>query len=87
MNDTNPENPTFGALLRQQRTAKDLTLDQLAEKSGLSVPGIIKIEADDSKPDKETVNKLCDALGVDDQVRLQLVDAANRKRENRGPML
>jgi transcriptional regulator with XRE-family HTH domain len=55
---------TTGELLLEQRMKAGLTQDALAERAGISVRTIQRIEADVEKPHSETVRKLAKALGV-----------------------
>jgi transcriptional regulator with XRE-family HTH domain len=45
-----PSTAAFAALLRQHRLAAGLTQEGLAERSGLSVYGIQKLEAGTTRP-------------------------------------
>jgi transcriptional regulator with XRE-family HTH domain len=51
-----------GELLRQHRLAAGLTQGSLAERAGLSVHGIQKLEGGTSHPQRETVQRLMAAL-------------------------
>jgi transcriptional regulator with XRE-family HTH domain len=64
----------FGAWLRKARSAKDFSIPQLAQKSGVSIPAIYNIENGKSiNPQKETRKKLEKALGkkVPDEVTIE----------------
>lgn len=50
--------------LKLHRKAKNLTLEQLAEKTGLTASYLSKIERGLSEPSAETVQKLCYALSI-----------------------
>ena len=52
----------FGALLRQHRVAAGLTQEALAERPGLSVYGIQKLERGTTKPYRDTPARLASAL-------------------------
>lgn len=54
---------TFGMKLYQTRKANNLTLDELAKKSGLVVSTISKLERDLIVPTEYTTSKLIEALG------------------------
>ena len=53
---------TFGALLRRHRLAAGLTQEQLAERAGLSVYGIQKLERGTTHPYRDTAARLAAAL-------------------------
>jgi len=53
---------TFGELLRQHRRAARLTQEELAERAGLSVHGVQKIERGATHPYRETAQRLLQAL-------------------------
>jgi non-specific serine/threonine protein kinase len=63
---------SFGDLLRQHRRAPGLTQEALAERAGLTVDGIRKLERGVTRPNRHTVQCLVAALGLSDvdQVRL-----------------
>ena len=52
----------FGTLLRQHRLAAGLTQEALAERAGLSVYGIQKLEAGTTHPYRDTAQRLALAL-------------------------
>jgi transcriptional regulator with XRE-family HTH domain len=52
----------FGALLRQHRLAAGLTQEQLAERAGMSVFGIQKLERGTTHPFRDTAERLTAAL-------------------------
>jgi transcriptional regulator with XRE-family HTH domain len=54
----------FGPLLRQHRVAAGLTQEALAERAGLSVYGIQKLEAGTTHPYRDTAQRLALALGL-----------------------
>src|SRR5205085_404303 len=67
----------FSALLRRFRRAKGLTQEELAERSGLSVRTIRRLETGESvNPQLDTVRLLADALGLTPDERAQLLAAA-----------
>ncbi len=75
----------FGELVRRHRQAAGLTLDELAERAGLSAKGIGAIERGERRaPRKETVNRLADALQLPPSERAVLEAAA---RPHDGPRL
>src|SRR4030088_380577 len=52
----------FGDLLRQHRLAAGLTQEALAERAGLSMHGIQKLERGVTRPYRDTVRRLLAAL-------------------------
>lgn len=54
----------LGDALKQRRVERELTLDQLAEKSGVSRSAISKIERGDSTASTSTLGKLAEALDL-----------------------
>lgn len=54
----------FGRRLRQLRRQKDLTQEQLAEATGLSVDMLSNIERGVNAPSFETIEKLAQALDI-----------------------
>ncbi|MEV4352745.1 helix-turn-helix transcriptional regulator, partial [Actinoplanes sp. NPDC049596] len=64
----------FGALLRRLRIAADLTLEQLAEASGVSDRGISDMERGVSRsPRARTLEAIADGLGLDRAGRERLL--------------
>src|SRR5229473_3489902 len=57
-----PASATFGDLLRQYRLAAGLTQAGLAERAGLSVHGIQKLERGVTHPFRDTAHRLAAAL-------------------------
>jgi transcriptional regulator with XRE-family HTH domain len=55
---------TFGALLRRHRLAAGLTQEALAERAGLSVYGIQKLERGITHPYRDTAARLVSALDL-----------------------
>ena len=82
---------SVGDLLRDQRVRHDLTLEDLAARSGISDRAISDIERGVSRgPRKSTVQLLCDALGLRGEDRTALLRAARDGRAGRsrlGPHL
>jgi len=64
---------TFGDLLRQHRRAAGFTQEDLAERAGLSVTGIQKLERGATHPYRDTAQRLLQALqlGPDEQARFR----------------
>jgi predicted ATPase/transcriptional regulator with XRE-family HTH domain len=59
----------FGALLRQQRLAADLTQEALAERAGLGRRSIQHLERGDVLPRRETARRLAIVLGLTGEQR------------------
>ena len=57
-------NEAIGERVRQQRTARGWTLDELAERSGVSRRMVITIEHGEGNPSIATLLRISDALGV-----------------------
>ncbi|MEZ4499932.1 MAG: helix-turn-helix domain-containing protein [Thermomicrobiales bacterium] len=67
----------LGDLIRRYRLAAGLSQEDLAERAGLSVRGISDLERGRRlSPHMETLRLLSDALGLDDQQRASLIEAA-----------
>ncbi len=60
--------PAFGALLKHYRMAAGLTQEELAERAGLSVRGIMYLEHGGRSPHRDTIRRLGQALGLAPQV-------------------
>jgi transcriptional regulator with XRE-family HTH domain len=54
----------FAARLREQRTRASLTQGELAERAGLHLHSVTKLEQGDREPSWATVQALARALGV-----------------------
>jgi transcriptional regulator with XRE-family HTH domain len=73
--------PGFGEVLRGHRRAARLTLEQLAEVSGVSVRTLSDMERGRSKgPQQRTVTALADALVLDGDARKQFAELARDGR-------
>jgi transcriptional regulator with XRE-family HTH domain len=73
--------PGFGEVLRGHRRAARLTLEQLAEVSGVSVRTLSDMERGRSKgPQHRTVTAVADALALQEDARQQFVDLARDGR-------
>ncbi|XVU21359.1 helix-turn-helix domain-containing protein [Actinoplanes sp. CA-054009] len=71
----------FGAMLRRLRIAADLTLEQLAEASGVSDRGISDMERGVSRsPRARTIEAIADGLGLGRDERHRLLAAARAGR-------
>ncbi|MBM9506867.1 ATP-binding protein [Actinacidiphila acididurans] len=74
----------FGAQLRRLRLAASLTIEELAEASGVSVRGIGDLERGRrATPQRRTVAALADGLGLGDAERERLLTAARSGRDPR----
>ncbi|MEU2226833.1 helix-turn-helix domain-containing protein [Streptomyces sp. NPDC018347] len=71
----------FGRLLRAARQRSLLTLESLAEASGVSVRAISNMERGQSLPRQATLSELMDALELDEQERRRFVEASMRRTE------
>jgi transcriptional regulator with XRE-family HTH domain len=72
----------FADLLRQYRQAAGLTRRELAERTGLSVHGIEKLERGVTHPERETARCLAAALELapDEQARLRVAVRPTRRQ-------
>ena len=55
----------IGDKLREVRKRKMLTQEQLAERSGVGVTTIVRIERNQVEPQGRTIRRLAEALGVE----------------------
>ncbi|MFC9626161.1 ATP-binding protein [Streptomyces sp. NPDC056930] len=69
----------FGRLLREARQRSLLTLESLAEASGVSVRAISDMERGQSLPRQATLSELMDALELDGDGRRRFVEASTRR--------
>ena len=60
----------IGDKLKETRTRELLTQQELAEKSGVGVNTIIRIERNQVEPHFRTIRKLAEALGIDPRALL-----------------
>ena len=75
-----------GAQLRAIRLDRGLTLEQLAEASGVSVRGISDIERGvRERPRRSTIGALCEALQVDSGTRRELAREQFRRARTESP--
>lgn len=73
---------SFGVLLRRHRTAARLTQEELAERAGISLRGLVALENGERlRPHRDTVRLLGDALQLADPMRAQF-EAAGRGRRD-----
>src|SRR3954452_701180 len=72
---------TFGELLRQHRREARLTQQDLADRAGLSVHGIQKLERGATHPYRDTAQRLIAALRLEaeDEARLRSAVAPVRR--------
>src|SRR5581483_3616729 len=77
---TSDAGPTFGELLRRHRRAAGLTMEELANRAGLSARGIADLERGARRtPRRDTVKLLAQALGISPDDEAALI-AAGRHR-------
>jgi tetratricopeptide (TPR) repeat protein/transcriptional regulator with XRE-family HTH domain len=80
------EEPTLGALLNGWRKRALLTQEQLADRSGVSVRTIRKLEAGQvRRPHSQSLQRLAGALGLSDQERTVLSAAQQPAAAGRRP--
>ncbi|WP_052681617.1 helix-turn-helix domain-containing protein [Saccharothrix sp. ST-888] len=76
----------FGRLLRELRQARGLTIEELAEVSGVSGRAIGDMERGRSlRPQRGTVTALAQGLGLDEAVHAELLALARAGRPGSGP--
>ncbi|HZS86228.1 MAG TPA: tetratricopeptide repeat protein [Chloroflexota bacterium] len=63
------ERATLGALLRRYRERCGLTQEELAERAAASVDTLSKIERGRTRPYRQTLEALCDALSLSEEER------------------
>lgn len=73
-----PPRRSFGEHIRELRKARALTQEALAERAGLSVDAIRRIERDAFSPSLETVRKLSVGLDLSLRTLFQGVDGERR---------
>lgn len=66
----------FGAVLRGHRLAAGLTQEELTDRAGLGVRTVQALEAGESRPRGETVQRLAQALALSDEQRARLAAAS-----------
>jgi len=75
-----PQTSEFGKLLQQYRRKAGLSQDELAEQAGLSRRGVADLERGARKwPHPANARRLCEALGLSESDRAQLLAAAVRQ--------
>jgi transcriptional regulator with XRE-family HTH domain/tetratricopeptide (TPR) repeat protein len=83
-----PEDVPLGTLLRRHRRAAGMTLEELAEASGVSARAISDMERGRTRaPQRRTLHLLVDALGVAPPGRDAVLAAAAAARERRAPWM
>jgi transcriptional regulator with XRE-family HTH domain/tetratricopeptide (TPR) repeat protein len=81
-----PEDVPLGTLLRRHRRAAGMTLEEVAETSGVSARAISDMERGRTRvPQRRTLRSLVDALGVAPPDRDAIFAAAAAARERRAP--
>jgi transcriptional regulator with XRE-family HTH domain/tetratricopeptide (TPR) repeat protein len=81
-----PEDVSLGTLLRRHRRAARMTLEELAERSGVSARAISDMERDRTRaPQRRTLRALIDALGIAPEDRDVVLAGAVAARERRAP--
>lgn len=63
-NNVSELSAAIGAKVRSERQAREWTLDQLAEKSGVSRRMLVNVEQGTANPSVTTLLRLSDALGI-----------------------
>src|SRR5579859_6253954 len=74
----------FGPLLRHYRLGARLTQEVLAERAGLAVRSIPGLEAGEHRPQRETLRRLAEALGLTAEQRDHFRRVAGRHPDSRG---
>ncbi len=69
---------TFAKLLRHYRTAAGFTQEELAERAGLSLRGVLYLERGGRQPYRDTIRRLADALALSQEGRAALLAAGRR---------
>ncbi len=71
---------TFGKTLQRIRRAKGVTQRDVAQKIGMDYSYFSRLENDrfDSKPTRETIDKIAEALECTEEERRELLSAAGR---------
>ncbi len=74
---------TFGKVLQKIRRSKDMTQRDVAKEMEMDFSYFSRLENDrfDSKPTRDTVNKIADALKCTEDERAELLAAAGRITE------
>ncbi|MET8508705.1 helix-turn-helix domain-containing protein [Streptomyces sp. NPDC004787] len=77
MTDEGTRTPRVGAAVRRRRRALDLTLAEVAARSGLSSPFLSQIENDRARPSMRSLQRIADAL---DTTAVRLLAASDESR-------
>jgi transcriptional regulator with XRE-family HTH domain len=64
----------IGDRLRNLRKRKLLTQEQLAERSGVGIATIVRVERNQVEPRGSTIHKLAEALSVEPEVLVKVED-------------
>jgi transcriptional regulator with XRE-family HTH domain/tetratricopeptide (TPR) repeat protein len=84
---TGPTTDEFGSTVRRLRNERNLTQEQLAEKAGISVEAISKIERGlQRQPRKDTVQLLANALALAPLARAAFETAAGYPQQEEDPI-
>ena len=85
--DVNRRSP-FGMTLRQFREAAGLSQEELAERAGLSLRGISDLERGlRTTPRLETVRMIADGLGLNEEQRIDILNARNSSAGSRPSLI
>src|SRR5437867_3846217 len=76
---------SFGRLLRQHRSAHQLTQAVLAQQAGCSPEVLRKFEADAKRPSQQLAERLADALSLAGSDREPFLHAARRRTSAQQP--
>lgn len=75
--EAHQEAPQVGRAVRRRRRGLDLTLAELAARTGLSKPFLSQVENDRARPSMRSLQRIADALGT---TAVQLLGAAEDRR-------
>src|SRR3954471_631659 len=85
-NTPGPRDPlSFGGILRQHRSAHQLTQAALAQRAGCSPEVLRKFEADAKRPSQQLAERLADALSLTGTEHDQFLHAARDGMAARPP--
>lgn len=71
---------SFGNWVRRQRTALDLTQQELAQQVGCSVSTILKIEADERRPSRQIAELLAQHLEIPAEQKDVFLQVARKEK-------
>lgn len=60
---------TFGATLRDDRRIMEVSLEQLAARSGLDISLLSRLESGERNPTRDSLPRICAALGLGERDR------------------